>query len=102
MRIFGQALDVDALLRAVPLRAAAVHRRGEPRLKTKPHWALLTGSTINVTVSDAAFSDRQGQVRDPLEDRDVAFQSDTFPAALLGELGALGIDLEVSRYRHSE
>ncbi len=37
----------------------------------------------------------------PMETRDGATQSDRFPAQLLAHMGALGIDLEVSRYPSS-
>jgi hypothetical protein len=126
LRIFGATLDPDALLAAVPLVASAVHRRGEPRVRTRPDGPLNEQSTINVAVSNAGFDKLALQIQDalsflrlherdlraarsypgvdgcvfdfPLETRDVMVQSDFFPASLLKEMGALGIDLEVSRY----
>jgi len=90
---------------------------------------LNKDSSISVGVSDADFSDLAAQLADaqaflrerteqlraarsypgveglvfdfPIRARDVAVQSDTFPAALLAKLGALGIDLEISRYPQS-
>lgn len=126
LRIAGDLLDVDALLQAVPLTAAAVHRRGEPRYASKPDGRRNETSGVNVGVSNADFSSLRGQISDalafltthrkalesarrfpgvdtmfldlPVEERDVMVQSDRFPAALLGQLGALGIDLVLSRY----
>jgi hypothetical protein len=127
LRIWGKALDIDAFLAAIPLRAAATHRRGESRFpRTKPGGTLNQVSTINVGVSDADFSDLSAQLEDaraflrehmehlraarsypgveglvldfPVQKRDALVQSDTFPAALLAEMGSLGIDLEISLY----
>ena len=126
LRIHGADLDPDALLRAIPLRAAAIHRRGEPRLPSKPQGACHETSNINVAVSNAEFSDLPGQIADvrtfvrehaeslraarsydrvsgmvfdfPIALRDVAVHCERLPAALLAEVGALGIDLEISIY----
>lgn len=126
LRIGGTNLDVDALLRAVPLQAAAIHRKGEPRFSKKPEGRRNESSVVNVGVSNAEFSDLSGQVADAIaflrdhaeelrtarlfdgvehlvfdfaiEERDVFAQSDVFPAPLLALLGNLGIDLEVTRY----
>lgn len=126
LRIFGVGLDADALLAAVPLAAAAVHRRGEPRFPTRPGGPSHEHSNINVAVSNAGFDELAVQIQDaqrflrererelraalsypgvdgclldfPVATRDVMVQSDIFPASLLAEMGALGMDLEISRY----
>jgi len=81
---------------------------------------------MNVSVSEREFSDLAGQIKDaiqflaenaqeltrlrdyagleglevdfPVEDRDVAAQTDAFPAELMSLLGKLRIGLAVSRY----
>lgn len=131
LRISGQDLDPDALVRAVHLPVATVHRRGEPRLPaSQPDGPIHENSNINIGVSDADFTDLASQVVEAqafigshaeqlrlarafpgvdslvfdfaIEERRVPVQSDRFPSTLLMQLGALGIDLEVSRYPAAE
>jgi hypothetical protein len=126
LRAIGTAFDVDAYLKDSRFAAAAVFRRGEPRVPGQPDGPQRAASGINVVVSDANVNDLAAQVSDALrflreyEDdlrhlascpgmeemcldfsvqrRDVIAQSDLFPAELLWHAGALDIDLVVTHY----
>jgi len=122
MRV-GGSFDVEALCRATSLPIIAKHRAGEPR---RPGSAPSALSSVNVSVSDAAFDSLSNQVDDAMtflekrsEDvrrlvafpgvrdvtldfgvkrRDVAAQSDSFPARLVSLAGVLGVGITFSQY----
>lgn len=124
LRISGRNVDVDPLLAILPFDVAAVHRKGDRNiLSSRPP---LDGSTINIGVSNAEMANLNAQISDAeaflhrykealnqigafpgverlvldfaIEDRNGFSQSDRFPASLLATMGALRIDLEISRY----
>lgn len=122
--------DVDRYLAEVDLQDVllVVYRKGQVTPRARRHPATQSG--FNLSVSEAEFSDAEGQIEDaraflaryerelahlkgfpgvedivldfPIEDRDVASQADFFPSDLLGQMGALGIGLEVTRYPRPE
>jgi hypothetical protein len=126
LRAAGPAFDVDAFLRDSSLKVDAVYRRGESRTSGKTGGRVAVNSGFNACASDAGINDLGGQVREAVEFlqrheaelrrlrafpgadlvaldfgiqwRDVAAQSDTFPAALLRLAGNLDIGLTVSHY----
>jgi hypothetical protein len=128
IRAYGKDFDVDAFLKHSTLVPLVVARRGEGRAPNSRNPALRRHeqSGVNISVSTREFSDLEGQIEDamrflsaneselhrlrdspglegisldfPIEERDVIFQSDTFPARLLSLLGDLDIALVVSRY----
>jgi hypothetical protein len=123
LRAAGRDFDVDAFLAGSTLKPLIVYQRGQERF---PGSKIEERSGMNVSVSEREFSDLAGQIEDaiqflaenaneltrlrahtgverveldfPVVDRDVAAQSDVFPAALLSEMGNLQIALIVSRY----
>ena len=114
---------MPSFLRGSALKPLIVFHRGQPRF---PGSKVEEQSGMNVSVSEREFSDLSGQINDaiqflaehanelarlgnypgvqridldfPIVDRDVAFQSDSFPAALLSQMGELQIGLVISRY----
>jgi len=127
LRASGKDFNVDAFLRGSQLEPLTVWHVGEPRAPvSNPIGRQHQDSGMNVSVSLLNFSDLPGQIRDarsflqdnrseilrlkefpgvesiqldfPIEDRDVALQSDVFKHELIALLGDLGIDLVVSRY----
>jgi hypothetical protein len=128
IRAYGRDFDVDAFVAHSSLKPLIVVRRGEARAPSSKDLALRQQqqSGMNLNVSTREFSDLDDQIEDaiqflveneaelrrlrgfhglermsldfPIEERDVIFQSDAFPARLLLLLGALQIDLVVSRY----
>lgn len=64
LRIFGESLDLDALLAMNLFEPSSVRRRGEPRSKTKPDGERHTQSGICVAVSDAEWSELAKQIED--------------------------------------
>jgi len=127
LRASGAAFDVDSFLKNSGLRPLVVYHRGEARAPaSNPAGRKHERSGMNVSVSEREFSDLAGQIKDaiqflaenaqeltrlrdyagleglevdfPVEDRDVAAQTDAFPAELMSLLGKLRIGLAVSRY----
>lgn len=130
LRAIGTEFDVDGFLKDSSLPHEAVFHRGEPRAPADPGGAKRSASGFNAPVSAAGFDDLDAQIQDAThflrehEDelrrlgrfpgveevcldfgiarRDVAAQSDLFPADLLWQAGALDIDLVVTHYAVSE
>jgi hypothetical protein len=126
LRAIGTSFDVDAFLAESDLRPQAVFHRGEGRLPGVPDAPTWSASGFNLGVSDEGFHDLAPQVHDAgrflnqhedelrrlgafpgveevcldfgIARRDVAMQSDVFPAELLWQAGALDIDLVVTHY----
>jgi hypothetical protein len=126
LRAIGVSFDVDAFLAKSPFRAQAVFHRGSPKMPGSPDGAKWASSGFNVAVSDQGFDDLALQVRDAarflnlhedelrrlggfpgveevcldfgIRRRDVAMQTEVFPADLLWQAGALDIDLVVTHY----
>lgn len=129
LRAIGRDFDVDEFLKESPLPHESVFHRGESRLPGPP-GTKSTASGFNGSVSAADLHDLDTQVQDAAhflhehEDelrrlgrfpgveevcldfgiawRDVAAQSDVFPADLLWQAGALDIDLVVTHYAVAE
>jgi hypothetical protein len=127
LRASGLEFDVDRFVAPCDWRIDKVFHRGEARgPTTRPGGRKNEESGLNVLVSDADFDRFAEQVRDAvafLTDgaaevrrlvtfpgvtgvvldfgiawRDVAAQSDQFPAELVRLAGASGIALELSHY----
>jgi hypothetical protein len=124
LRIGGENLDGDALLRAVALPAYRVDRKGAPR-RPRSRGAFEQ-STVHLDVSGAAFADLPKQVADAIrfletnadairaalrfpgvqtatldfavEMRNVAINSSYLPPHLLRCAGELGVGIELSSY----
>jgi hypothetical protein len=125
LRAIGRDFDVDEFLKDSPLPHDAAFHRGEPRVPGEA-GAKRAASGFNAPVSAADLHDLDVQILDAAhflrehEDelrrlgrfpgveevcldfgiawRDVASQSDVFPADLLWQAGALDIDLVVTHY----
>jgi hypothetical protein len=126
LRVIGTSFDVDAFLAESELRPQAVFHRGDARVPGVPDAAKWSASGFNLDVSEEGFHDLAPQVRDAgrfldqhedelrrlgafpgveevcldfgIARKDVAMQSDVFPADLLWQAGALDIDLVVTHY----
>ncbi len=127
LRVSGRRFPAREFAKRTTLPVCSVQVLGEPRFPaSQPRGRKWLRSGVNVTVSDAEFSDLKRQVRDAIrflakhartlrriadrpdvEDltldfaiqrRDVAAQFDHFPHALLLAAGKLRISLEVSSY----
>ena len=126
LRAIGRPFDVDAFLVGSELRPDCVYRRGEPKCPDLAQEPQHAASGLSLPVSAAAASDLPGQVRDALrfldehedelrrlagypgveevclefsvEHRDETAQADIFHAELLWRMGALDIDLVVTRH----
>lgn len=126
LRAIGTGFDVDGFLADSGFEAPAVFRRGEDRMPGVPGSPKRAVSGFNLQVGPADLHDLAGQVRDAagflghheeelrrlasypgveevcldfgVARRDVAAQSDVFPADLLWRAGALDIDLVVTHY----
>ncbi|RYG67881.1 DUF4279 domain-containing protein, partial [bacterium] len=122
LRVSGENFDVDTFLAQSQLEPNNVWHKGEPRYKNQ----IRLHSGFSVIASNADMDDPQQQVEEVIvflktnqnelaklrdfpnveepildfgiRDRDVAVQSDRFPAELLHLAGSLNIGLEVSRY----
>jgi len=121
---------VDAFLAKSDLQPETVFHRGAAKLPGSPDGSKWSASGFNVAVSDDGFDDLALQVRDAarflnqheeelrrlggfpgveevcldfgIRRRDVAMQTDVFPADLLWQAGALDIDLVVTHYEIAE
>lgn len=130
LRAYGSEFDVDRYLAQVELTELLiiVRRKGLRRYERQENPDTISG--FNLTVSEAEFTDLDGQQADALaflkkyerelellaafpgvqdvvldfgiEDRDVAAQADYFSPELLGRMGRLNIGLVVSRYPRDE
>jgi hypothetical protein len=124
LRAIGSAFDVDAFLAESEFGSPTVFRRGEPRLPPSPGRPTWAASGFNLTVSPAS-GDLDFQIQETVhflverEDElrrlgrfpgveevcldfglgpwDGAVQAAVFPSDLLWRVGALDIDLVVSR-----
>lgn len=131
LRAGGNNFDVDSFLGSSIFTPCAVFRRGEPRAPaSQPKGPILQHSGFNIGVSDAEFSDVEGQTRDAIifmeahekelerliaypgvdgveidfaiEIKEVFGQSYSFPPNLLFMLGRLRIELVISCYPAAE
>jgi hypothetical protein len=130
LRISGVELDVDLLVRSTALIPEAIHRKGEPRLSTRPNGPKTTTSGASFVVSDAGFDQFKIQKEDAIAFlttnrqelqrimsfpgiegacldfgiywRDVPMQCDHFPSELVAIAGELGLGIELSQYCPSE
>jgi len=124
LRIYGDNLNVEALLDLLTIEPAAVYRRGELKFKSTGRCWLTSG--VNIGVSDAGFANLSEQITDacafieehkgeltalrslpgvehvdfdfPVEELDVTIPSYRFPAVLIKLLASIGAELEVSLY----
>lgn len=126
-RAIGTDFDVDAFLRDSGFQNAVVFHRGEPRLAGVPDGSKRAASGFNLDVGGGAgFDDLDAQIQAAgrflgrhedelrrlgsfpgldevcldfaIRRRDVAAQSNVFPADFLWQSGALDIDLVVTHY----
>ena len=123
LRAAGVSFDVDAFCVNSELPVIAKHHAGDQR---RPGAPPSTRSSINVRVSDAAFDNLAQQVEEAvvfleqyanevrrlvafqgvegveldfgMRRRDVAAQTDSFPARLVSLAGGLGVGITVSQY----
>ncbi|MBI3880751.1 MAG: hypothetical protein HY301_11925 [Verrucomicrobia bacterium] len=126
LRASGRKFDVEEFLRKTKLKTIVCWKRREPRHRTKPAGENRETSGFNCDVSTKDFDDLPGQIKDAIkflnkwqrtlrkltdlstgasvrldfgiERRDVIFQFDILPSALLRAAGELGIDIEISQY----
>ena len=125
LHVTGREFASREFARRTTLPVHSVHVKGEPRFpQTDPKGKRWLRSGIGVVVSDAAFTDLRGQIRDALrflarhksalqrlgkradvdemtldfsvQRRDAAVELDRFPHELLLAAGRLRIDIEVS------
>jgi hypothetical protein len=131
LRAGGASFAVDEFLAASTLKPDAVFRRGQPPwLNAPPGSPIPNESGFYAAASDADFSNLQGQIADAvrfleknrselarlvgfpevervsldfgIEEREMAAQSERFPANLLSVLGSLGIGLMFTWYPEQE
>ncbi len=131
LRVWGRDFDVDEFLNRSSLEPLTIWHAGEsqsPISVPAAHPQLHSGMHVSVSIRE--FSDLSGQIKDaesflrthneellrlrdfsgiessaldfPVESRDVAVQTDTFPPSLLGLMGQLKITLAISHYPTSE
>lgn len=126
LRVFGESLDIDALLKQVKLKPHRVWRKGELCFPNDPESEIYTLSGANFLASDFCPDEFDGQVDEAtaflkkhqkdvvkmvalpgVEDvildfgialRDVAIHSDYLPPAFLSLAGKLGIWVELSHF----
>jgi len=130
LRVFGEQLDVEALLAKVTLKPDRIWRKGEPRFKIKPNGQVNEQSGVTFVASDANFHEPAKQLEDAtrfLEDchdeivllvefegvehatldfgielRDVAVHCDCLSPRFLRAAASAGIEVELSHYPISE
>ena len=66
LRAGGRTFDVRGVLLRSKLVVLKVHRRGEPRVSSRPEGPKNTRSSLHVLVSDRDFSEFGLQVRDAI------------------------------------
>ena len=127
LRISGKKFNLDEFLNSSSLKPSVVFRKGAPRFKRNPKDRKIVQSAVNVKVSNASFNKLDSQIKGAIKflrtnkkelrrittskkikgelvldfgvaKRDVAAQTDEFPAELLLLLGTMGIKLQVSHY----
>jgi hypothetical protein len=128
LRACGPDFDVDAFAADSAWSLGVTYRKGDRRrpASARPGGEVRDRSGFNMTVSEAGFDDLAAQVSDAvaflrqhesevvrltrfpgvsdvaidfgISGRDVAVQTDTFPAELVGLAGRCGIALTLSRY----
>jgi len=67
------------------------------KAKTKETIAFLHSQRTDIVLMMSAYN-ASGVLDFAIEWRDVAIQSDKFPAALVREAGSLGLELELTHY----
>jgi hypothetical protein len=131
LRVWGKICDVDAFLRESSLQPITVWHPGESQSPASNPTSRLQGNSgMHISISRCEFSDLAGQIKDavsflhnnhvqllrlrnfpgiegavmdfPVEDRDVACQTDVFPFELLASMGDLRMALAISRYSHGD
>ena len=123
LRAAGASFDVDAFCATTDLPVVAKHHVGDRRRTGAP---VSTGSGVNIRVSDAAFDDLAQQIQEAIvfleryatevrrlvafegvegveldfgvRRRNVAAQTDAFPARLVSLAGSAGVGITVSQY----
>ena len=129
LRANGENFGVDDFLNQTALIPCNVYRKGEPKFPGNKKICKTSGLSINV--SDAEFSDLQGQIQEAtaflkickseiralcqyagvedvcldfgIEQRDDAIvQFEYFPPTLITLAGRLGLGLEISFYPSAE
>lgn len=125
LRVWGNDLDIDALLEMIKIEAYRVWHKGDP-VSSKAALPIQTYSGACFTVSDAKFHEFEHQVEDAIsflersagdisfiaafpgvegaaidfgiELRQVFVHCDYLPPKLLALAGPLGIGIELSHY----
>jgi len=126
LRAHGESFQVREFLEKSFLQPDTVYEKGDPIVTSKQNGSRQPSSGFTVFVSQAGFSDLEGQIReatsflDEYEDelrrlgsfagvegmsldfgvqwREASVQTDVFPADLLWRAGALDIWLAVTHY----
>jgi hypothetical protein len=128
LRVGGASLSVDDLARSSTLKPYRIDRKGElARIRSR---GMNSRSAAHFLVSGREFDDLPGQISEAIaflgthggairdlvafpgvdgavldfgaDWRDVAVQTDRFPAELLRLAGSLGLDLEITHYPLAE
>ena len=130
LRVFGEHLDVEALLSKVTMKPDKIWRKGEPRFKTKPNGRVNEQSGVTFVASDADFLAPDKQLEDAtrfleefhdeivllvefegvdhatldfgIELRDVAVHCDFLSSRFLRGAASAGIEVELSHYPISD
>lgn len=131
LRAKGEDFRVDEFLQQTSLIPCHTYRKGQPKSPSQKHGKVWSSSGLNINVSDAEFSDLQGQIQDAIvflkkhkqavkklcqydgvEDVRLDFgsvqrekaiiQFEYFPPALITLAGRLGLGIEISFYPSTE
>lgn len=130
LRVFGESLDIDALLGEVGIEPDRVWRKGERRFPNNPESRIHEHSGASFTASAAGMDEFDLQVADSsefleqhkadivrmvgflgvegvtldfgVELRDVAIHSDFLTPRFIKAAGAAGIAVELSHYPRME
>lgn len=126
LRAHGASFQVHEFLEKSSLRPDTIYQKGDPMTAGKKNGSRRPASGFTVAVSQADFSDLEGQIREAIlfldeyeeelrrlgsysgvegvsldfgvEWRTASVQTDVFPADLLWRAGALDIWLAVTHY----
>lgn len=131
LRANGEDFGVDEFLEQTSLSPCHTYRKGQPKSPSQKRGKVWSSSGLNINVSDAEFSDLQGQIQDAMvflkkhkqairnlceyegvenvcldfgiEQRENAkIQFEYFPPALITLAGRLGLGIEISFYPSAE
>lgn len=67
LRIIGEELDPDDLVKKTGLSVNRISRKGEPRMATRPDGPKLTHSSAQMTASSAEFENFNQQVTETID-----------------------------------